>query len=198
MSNYSFSSSVRVSKARAAQQFGPPVRRVLLILGLFLALAAVVLFVLTRSHFSFIPLGLAVMAFTAFTWLTRDLGHLPAAPVGSSYDLAALLPTELVASYHPALTSVQLLQASGVWRHCSRLGIGFYAPVVAVRYQSQSAGRVRRQVLPHPRTYQPARRPGDVPRQCQWQCSSHRRARYRENCALARPCRPAAAGSGGG
>jgi ATP-dependent Clp protease ATP-binding subunit ClpC len=110
MSNYSFSSSVRVSKARAAQQFGPPVRRVLLILGLFLALAAVVLFVLTRSHFSFIPLGLAVMAFTAFTWLTRDLGHLPAAPVGSSYDLAALLPTELVASYHPALTSVQLWQ----------------------------------------------------------------------------------------
>jgi ATP-dependent Clp protease ATP-binding subunit ClpC len=109
MSHYSYShTAIRIEKSRAARQFSPAARRLMQVLGVFFGLTAILVYVLTRSHYAFILLGLGVMAFTAYTWVNRDLGQLPAAPIGSSTELTALLPDDLLAGYQPTMTATQL------------------------------------------------------------------------------------------
>jgi ATP-dependent Clp protease ATP-binding subunit ClpC len=100
---------VRIAKARSAAQLGTVFKRSLQIFAIFFFIGFLALAILKLSY-AFSLLGVTVMLTTALVWLNRDLGQLPAAPAGSTTELSALLPADLVAGYRQTMTSAEFWQ----------------------------------------------------------------------------------------
>ena len=110
MSLYQFNpASIRVTKARGAHLIPMPLRTLLAVLaGLGLLSGGVM--VLLRSHIGFSLIGLALILLTALIWIRRDLEVLPAAAIGTTKQLDALLPPELAARFTESMSSANLWQ----------------------------------------------------------------------------------------
>ena len=108
MSQYTFNgASLRIAKARAAHLIPRPVR-VLLAASTALGLISGSILVAFGHHPGFSLMGAAIMLLVALTWIHRDLDILPAAPIGSTKALDALLPVNLANHYHEPLTALEL------------------------------------------------------------------------------------------
>ncbi len=110
MSRYLFNdASLRIAKARSARLILPPIR---LLIGVLAALGLLSgSYLLIRGlNPGFSLIGLAIMLLVALTWIHRDLDILPAAPIGSTKALDALLPANLAGRYHEPLTSLEFWQ----------------------------------------------------------------------------------------
>ncbi len=110
MSAYTFNSlSGRIAKARSAKLFPDALKTLLGAAAGLLLLSGAVL-VLFGRHQGLSLAGLAIMLLTTLTWVRRDLGVLPPAPIGTTKQLDALLPLELATNYREPLTAAELWQ----------------------------------------------------------------------------------------
>lgn len=110
MSTYSFNSgAVRIAKARGSKLI-PPMLRKLMMFTAVITLVSGVILIIFKGHGGFSLMGIAVSLFVALTWINRDLSRLPAAAVGSTKALDALMPIDLASKYFEPITPAQLWQ----------------------------------------------------------------------------------------
>jgi ATP-dependent Clp protease ATP-binding subunit ClpC len=110
MSQYSFNpAATRVAKARASRLVPAALQTGLGIIAL-LSLAGGTALVVTGSHHGLSLIGLGIMLGATLVWFARDLNLLPAAPIGSTHHLDALLPRDLLASFRQPISALQLWQ----------------------------------------------------------------------------------------
>lgn len=108
MSLYSFNAnSARTAKARSSRLIPGTVKLVMLASAL-IALASGVVLLIVRAHAGLSLIGIALMLITALVWIRRDLEVLPAAELGNTRQLDALLPLELVTIYQDPVTPASL------------------------------------------------------------------------------------------
>ncbi len=110
MSLYLFNTaSLRIAKARASHLIPRLIR---LLMGTFAALGLISGSVLVAfgHHPGFSLLGGSIMLLVALTWIYRDLDILPAARLGTTKQLDALLPINLADRYHEPMSALELWQ----------------------------------------------------------------------------------------
>ncbi|HVQ44954.1 MAG TPA: AAA family ATPase [Candidatus Saccharimonadia bacterium] len=125
MSRYTFNAgALRITKARTARLIPGTLKTLLgAVAGLSL-ISGVVLIILGHNPGLSLT-GVAVALITTLIWIRRDLDQLPAAAVGSTTQLEALLPLELASHYREPFT------AAGLWQ---ALGAGWETRFICVRF----------------------------------------------------------------
>jgi len=110
VSQYTFNgSSTRIAKARSARLIPKAIRLLMGVFAGFGLLGGAALVVL-GLHPGFSLIGVAIMLLVALTWIHRDLDILPAAAIGTTKALDALLPINLADRYHEPITALELWQ----------------------------------------------------------------------------------------
>jgi ATP-dependent Clp protease ATP-binding subunit ClpC len=104
MSIYNFNpKALRITKARIAAKLPPALLTGAWALAVMAFVAGVVL-IIVRAHSGFSLVGIALMMVTTLVWISRDIKNLPAAALGSTKQLDALLPLDLAARFKANIT----------------------------------------------------------------------------------------------
>ena len=113
MNTYTFNPKARtITNAKLARRLPKPLASVLLVLGIIGSASGIVGFAIQIAHAALIA-GVGLLVLCIGLWLRGAVIRAKPAKLGTTTELAELLPTELLGGYHPGITATDLLAIIG-------------------------------------------------------------------------------------